>query len=339
MTRRLLNFLTALSLLFCVAAAGLWVRSFWASDQISFAQERNAAGRIGQHVHVWTTRGWVVWQWTWEPGWEGVTTRWRTRYTSNPNPHVRSGRSTLDRLGVGIVSGSAGDWARGWRDGALGLWIIVPLLALPPAWRWALPAALRRYPCERWRMTRPALASLLLAVAVLLLWTASTWVELAVQWRRHAPASDTYITHAITARGDLLIVSRSHPVGPGAHDPYTGLRIVSRNLGRYEDTTFPPSQWRGAAGFHATRPHDPQASGGKYRHAYSAATIPLWLPALGLLLLPAASIRRSWTRDQRTRQGRCRNCGYDLSGSSARCPECGSARDVGSKHVQSSPAS
>jgi hypothetical protein len=34
MTRRLLNFLTLLSLLLCVAVAGLWVRSYWTHDMV-----------------------------------------------------------------------------------------------------------------------------------------------------------------------------------------------------------------------------------------------------------------------------------------------------------------
>jgi hypothetical protein len=34
MTRRLFNLLTALSLLLCVAAVALWVRSYWVADQV-----------------------------------------------------------------------------------------------------------------------------------------------------------------------------------------------------------------------------------------------------------------------------------------------------------------
>ena len=39
MTRRLLNLLTALSLLLCVAAAALWVRSYQACDRLSWTGE------------------------------------------------------------------------------------------------------------------------------------------------------------------------------------------------------------------------------------------------------------------------------------------------------------
>jgi hypothetical protein len=46
MRRRLLNFLTALSLLVCVAAVALWVRSYWASDWISYVRLIGAKGEV-----------------------------------------------------------------------------------------------------------------------------------------------------------------------------------------------------------------------------------------------------------------------------------------------------
>jgi hypothetical protein len=38
MTRRLLNLLTVLLLLQCVAAVALWVRSYWVQDTLRFAE-------------------------------------------------------------------------------------------------------------------------------------------------------------------------------------------------------------------------------------------------------------------------------------------------------------
>ena len=40
MIRRLLNLLTALSLLLCVAVAGVWVRSHWTSDDLEYTRVR-----------------------------------------------------------------------------------------------------------------------------------------------------------------------------------------------------------------------------------------------------------------------------------------------------------
>jgi hypothetical protein len=42
MTRRVLNLLTALSLLLCVAACVLWVRSYWVADHFWLAQRRGS---------------------------------------------------------------------------------------------------------------------------------------------------------------------------------------------------------------------------------------------------------------------------------------------------------
>jgi hypothetical protein len=50
MKRRLLNLLTALSLLLCVAACVLWVRSYWTVDLIVFSPTRDS-------YSVWSQRG------------------------------------------------------------------------------------------------------------------------------------------------------------------------------------------------------------------------------------------------------------------------------------------
>jgi hypothetical protein len=42
MKRRLLNFLTALSVLLCVAVVGLWVRSIWVSDTLNWVNAQDA---------------------------------------------------------------------------------------------------------------------------------------------------------------------------------------------------------------------------------------------------------------------------------------------------------
>jgi hypothetical protein len=54
--------------------------------------------------------------------------------------------------------------------------------------------------------------------------------------------------------------------------------------------------------------------------------IPYWMLVLSLLVLPAAGVRavaKDRARRRRIRLGFCGNCGYDLTGSTTRCPECG----------------
>lgn len=64
--------------------------------------------------------------------------------------------------------------------------------------------------------------------------------------------------------------------------------------------------------------------------------IPLWIPTLGCGLSFFFLCRRGRERARRVKRGLCFQCGYDLRGSSARCPECGTGfsqlRDS-SRHV------
>ena len=49
MKRRLLNLLTILSLLLCVAAVALWIRSYWAGDELQWTRERREDARYEWH--------------------------------------------------------------------------------------------------------------------------------------------------------------------------------------------------------------------------------------------------------------------------------------------------
>ena len=55
-------------------------------------------------------------------------------------------------------------------------------------------------------------------------------------------------------------------------------------------------------------------------------TVPCWAVALVMAVLPAwwVARRRAARRSaRRSEQGRCARCGYDLHGTTERCPECG----------------
>jgi hypothetical protein len=59
MKRRLLNFLTLLSLLLCVAVVALWVRSYWAVDIVKVGSGRlhKASGGGGVMLESLTSFG------------------------------------------------------------------------------------------------------------------------------------------------------------------------------------------------------------------------------------------------------------------------------------------
>jgi hypothetical protein len=54
------------------------------------------------------------------------------------------------------------------------------------------------------------------------------------------------------------------------------------------------------------------------------ARVSLWWPLLVYAVLPSAAVIL-WKRSRSSRDGHCSTCGYDLRGTPARCPECGTA--------------
>ena len=65
---------------------------------------------------------------------------------------------------------------------------------------------------------------------------------------------------------------------------------------------------------------------GSRRPGYRAILLPHWALVLPLALPPIVWLRNRVRVSVRGRQGRCRQCGYDLRGSPGRCPECGGQR-------------
>ena len=71
------------------------------------------------------------------------------------------------------------------------------------------------------------------------------------------------------------------------------------------------------------RPTYSPAGSGAIRNELSFATVPLWLPCAVAVVSTAFLFYRDRRSARRSREGRCVGCGYDLSGVSAKCPECG----------------
>jgi hypothetical protein len=57
-----------------------------------------------------------------------------------------------------------------------------------------------------------------------------------------------------------------------------------------------------------------------------AASVPHWILAAALAILPTGKLTTAILRRRRKRAGLCLVCGYDLRASPDRCPECGTAR-------------
>ena len=139
MRRRLLNLLTALSLLLCVAVVALWVRSYWVADTLSWSG--GMACRVGSH------NGLLVWNvFRPDPGYTKLPW-WQTYRGRDPGyAWDRLGRSAWNRLGFGVAVGfTAGNNVI--RQVTVPHWLPTGVLALS-SWV-ALRSALRRRRRER----------------------------------------------------------------------------------------------------------------------------------------------------------------------------------------------
>ena len=119
MTRRLLNLLTALSLLLCAGSVGLWVRSYRVADRLSYAQP-DAANARWSGGSAFTTRGlvgvtWGVVEFTaaeyarqWIASTPTAAQRW-SHTASPPYSYYQGAAPSLWRgLGLGLTSGDGG---------------------------------------------------------------------------------------------------------------------------------------------------------------------------------------------------------------------------------------
>ena len=136
MTRRLLNLLTALSLLLCITVCTLWVRSHWAGDYVSWGDKRGLGGAITGRGDVMVYRESVVQdgvqmgEWAWGLQWESREPvdlgKMRPAYT---RPH-------FDRFGFRYETGQRSQEVRN-----VGIYVplwslALALSVLPAAWLW-----------------------------------------------------------------------------------------------------------------------------------------------------------------------------------------------------------
>ncbi len=96
----------------------------------------------------------------------------------------------------------------------------------------------------------------------------------------------------------------------------------SRTVTDIADMSPPGGELIGVLGWLGFGDTETQYAGG-WRSSYRYVSLPLWLVAAATLVLPFAWVRRALRTKHRRNNGLCPSCGYDLRGSSERCPECG----------------
>ena len=164
--------------------------------------------------------------------------------------------------------------------------------------------------------------SLLLCVAVCVLWARSHWVSDQFRWveRGNDEAFTTYDRSVLLGRGLLIYGEWVFPSGDPLYAVRWERKLKATGMAPYVRSGPYSSFWdrRGTLGFMAERRH----------HGALWAAVPFWFLALCFAVpaLPAVlTITRRVGCARRHRTGACRMCGYDLRATPGRCPECGTA--------------
>jgi hypothetical protein len=82
------------------------------------------------------------------------------------------------------------------------------------------------------------------------------------------------------------------------------------------------------------------ARGGRRDFRWDAYFVPIWLIVVLTAIAPAVSLRRHFTHGKRAARrlrNLCENCGYDLRGGNATCPECGTLAATRRGHLDDPP--
>jgi hypothetical protein len=186
----------------------------------------------------------------------------------------------------------------------------------------ARPAAERRYVMRRKLQILFSALSLLLCVAVCVLWVRSYLVLDTVQRYRLGPGNpnELYQLNASSGAigyGRVYLDDPSKQSWPRTDTPWHWVHQQPLPLAVPHKRKW---SWLGFASWDVPIP--PGNGGGGVR----GFQVPLWSLTLvfGIASTPLLSGVRKWRNDRRSgRSGLCTGCGYDLRASPARCPECG----------------
>jgi hypothetical protein len=183
----------------------------------------------------------------------------------------------------------------------------------------------------RYAFTILSALSLLLCVAVCVLWVRSYVRADDVHWRQDYLTEGTAETRKAilsSVRGVLwgFVHRDTTPLGPGDRDDFLHLE-ANPFENRWDVVPWPDesdlpygNRWWQRRGFYFDRE--------QYRVFDTTASaleigMPYWLLAAVTGACPVAWLSNNRRRRRRSRLSQCLSCGYDLRASPERCPECG----------------
>ncbi len=165
---------------------------------------------------------------------------------------------------------------------------------------------------------RSRLAFLLLAgslsAALAFIWLISSfwWTTIPIHTRSHVYNIDFSIGCIWITDFAIWPGSLSRPLYMSREDFSSGLILDS---GEYGWRALPTFEWTGDV----TTPPPP----GSRLNVRWQLMVPLYPFFLALGIPAFLMLRNDWRQRRRARIGKCRNCGYDISGITGPCPECG----------------
>ena len=156
--------------------------------------------------------------------------------------------------------------------------------------------------------------SLVLALALAVLWVRSYWRRDSLGWDQPIrPDKESFFFDLESGGGGAA-------VDIGFYSPQSGRE---RKLEGWHWESFAQKPLPYADGLRTTRFGIGYESDRGPMARYRAVVFPTWLAAVLLGLFPAARLARAIRRRRGVREGLCPKCGYDLRATPDRCPECG----------------
>lgn len=158
-------------------------------------------------------------------------------------------------------------------------------------------------------------------ISVLLL---ASVIVLGVRSRHHADVVGFYtlaghLKVISSDHGGMLFVSSDVPGGEEMGLSGDAMSAAVEDFAAIHDMLFDPAnvKWNLVGFSFAAGPI------GQWGWKYSMLRVPYWALIIMLAILPLIRLRGFIVRRRRQRRGQCLSCGYDLSHSTGRCPECG----------------
>ena len=175
-------------------------------------------------------------------------------------------------------------------------------------------------PMRRRLFTLCTALSLLLCVAVCVLWVRSYWRNEYVIWSNGDPIQRVSIQ---VSSGAAKVTWARYVPNVELDEPWLQVYSSPKPYDLYRDVRDSTEWHRTWMGF---------VYGGEdwqFRKWLRCVVLPLWFPFVVFFVPPALWLMSRHSRYRRHRLGLCVHCGYDLRASPGRCPECGAERGRG----------